>query len=89
MRLVPERKQKEARLSPLKRKIHIGKDIWTYQMSHSGVKVRTPDRTKSFYVDAAVVAKTDQYNWERGLWKGYSRLTPGMVRDYIMENLLK
>jgi len=36
---------------PYKRKVHLGKDIWTYRVAYPHVNIRNPEGTQTFHTD--------------------------------------
>jgi len=69
------------------RKIHIGDEIW-YWRSTAGSVVITAPNGKKYKHSCHVVIGCIWNDWERGIYKGYSHITPSIVKKYIEEHIV-
>ena len=68
---------------PLKRKINIEGDIWTYRITKAVVQIVNPDCSKKWSIPLPDFTNMTWDNIERGQWKGWFKLGPGDIADYI------
>jgi len=82
-------KKRKPRPVFLKRKLHIGNEVWTYKMGHRHVVIRHPDGLKSSIANKSQVTGLSWDTIERGEWKRTSdaHVYPRQIKKWIENNL--
>jgi len=80
-------KNNKATIPKGSRKIHIDNKVWHWKGTARGILIISPDHDKHV-VGSHTIAGCTPDAWERGLYKKYSHMTPGKVKQYIEENIV-
>jgi hypothetical protein len=82
-RKIPQAKKKPAVAQPLRRRVHISYEQWTYEVGNSGVAIVSPDGAKT----RVPMTEISGLSWdepERARNKGCGfEVTPQLVKSYI------
>lgn len=71
------------------RKLHINEEIWLYRIGRGHIVIKDP-AGKKILTNQSDVSGVNWPELERGYWKGYFKgITPSMVKDWIIKNILK
>ena len=68
------------------RKLHLPNGIWTYVIGKGSVNIRDPNGFRT-NVDISTLTGWSDNDIERGKWKGYFKIKPSQVKEYIEKNL--
>ena len=71
-----------------RRKIHLFGKVWAYYIGSGGSIIIWDPDNKKHVTDMSEVSGWSWTDIERGFWKRYFSITPGMVKKYIEYKLL-
>lgn len=87
---------KHRRVRPYKRKIHLGRDVFSYRIGAGGriIQIRSPLNTMTFNLDSYELHDTTYDEWHGtddyyGEWSvSPPRVTPALIKEFIEKNCL-
>jgi len=76
---------------PYKRKIHIGKEIYTYRIGGGRcIQIRSPDNKITFTLDSFELNDITVEEWsdwdDLDQYHPYPSITPRQIKDFILNN---
>lgn len=84
MRNAARKTEKPQRARPLKRLLHFGDEVWSYQVASGVVLIRLPDLSMTFTICLPEIVGMSYETIEKGLWKRWWHgVGPGEVKAYI------